>query len=54
MNKTISSAIHIVSILTLLAASSCSDFLKEEALDFKSSTNSFNTNSDFELSVTNL
>lgn len=33
---------------------SCSDFLKEDALDFKSSSNSFTTKNDFELSITNL
>lgn len=41
-----------ISFLVLL--SSCSNFLNEEALDFKGSSNSFNTTADFDRSITGL
>lgn len=45
----------IYSILVLaLSLSSCENYLEEDALDFKSSNNSFNTISDFNMSVNNL
>lgn len=40
--------------ISIVLLSACSDFLKEEALDFKSTDNSFVTSSDFDKSVNNL
>ena len=44
----------LILALACVTLSSCSDFLDEEALDFKSADNSFVTSSDFDKSVNNL
>ncbi len=54
MSSFISTIRSLCAFLIIFMTTSCSDFLKEDALDFKSSSNSFTTKNDFELSITNL